>query len=114
MNLQCGKHLPACRVVYSLCTEPVRSSPESGRPLMPSAGRVMSGAETRRDSTDRTFMPVALYRAVGSPGKRGTKLRRASEISTTTPGLDLATRLRVCQRALRSRVERREAFIDIV
>jgi len=59
-------------------------------------------------------MPVALYRAVGSPGKRGMKLRRASEISTTTPGLDLATRLRVFQRALRSRVERREAFIDIV
>ena len=59
-------------------------------------------------------MPVALYRAVGSAGKRGTKLRRASDISTTTPGLDLATRLRVFQRALRSRVERREAFIDIV
>src|SRR5450631_2108656 len=81
---------------------------------MPSVSRVESGAVTRRDSTDRTFMPVALYRAVGSAGKRGTKLRRATEISTTTPGLDLATRLRVCQRALRSRVERREAFIDIV
>ena len=32
----------------------------------------------------------------------------------TTPGLDLATRLRVFQRALRSRVERRDALIDIV
>ncbi len=32
----------------------------------------------------------------------------------TTPGLDLATRLRVFQRALRSRVERRDALLDIV
>src|SRR6266567_8757302 len=58
--------------------------------------------------------PVALYRAVGPAGKSGSKLRRASEISSTTPGLDLATRLRVFQRALRSRVERRDALIDIV
>jgi diguanylate cyclase (GGDEF)-like protein len=59
-------------------------------------------------------MPVALYQAVGPAGKSGSKLRRASEISLTTPGLDLATRLRVFQRALRSRVERRDALIDIV
>src|SRR5881275_3290585 len=59
-------------------------------------------------------LPVALYQSVGSAGKSGSKLRRASEISQTTPGLDLATKLRVFQRALRSRVERREALIDIV
>src|SRR3989442_7650057 len=59
-------------------------------------------------------IPVALYQAVGPAGKSGSKLRRASEISLTTPGLDLATRLRVFQRALRSRVERRDALIDIV
>ena len=59
-------------------------------------------------------MPVALYQAVGPAGKSGSKLRRASEISLTTPGLDLATRLRVFQRALRSRIERRDALIDIV
>jgi diguanylate cyclase (GGDEF)-like protein len=59
-------------------------------------------------------MPVALYRAVGTAGKRGSKLRRASEISLTVPGLDLATKLRVFQRALRSRVERREALVDII
>ena len=59
-------------------------------------------------------MPVALYRAVGPAGKSGSKLRRASEISLTTPGLDLSTRLRVFQRALRGRVERRDALIDIV
>jgi len=59
-------------------------------------------------------MPVALYQAVGPAGKSGSKLRRASEISSTMPGLDLAMRLRVLQRALRSRVERRDALIDIV
>ena len=57
---------------------------------------------------------MALYRALGSPGKRGSKLRRAGDISLTTPGLDLAARLRVFQRALRSRVERREALIDLL
>src|SRR5713101_152006 len=66
-------------------------------------------------STSRaTKIPVALYRAVGPAGKAGSKLRRASEISLTTPSLDLATRLRVFQRALRSRVERRDALLDIV
>ena len=59
-------------------------------------------------------MPVALYRAAGSAGKSGSKLRRASEISLTTPGLDFAMRLRVFQRALRSRVERRDTLIEIV
>src|SRR3954464_1132119 len=59
-------------------------------------------------------IPVALYQAVGPAGKTGSKLRRAGEISLTTPGLDLSTRLRVFQRALRGRVERRDALIDIV
>src|SRR3989442_8304431 len=61
-----------------------------------------------------TGMPVALYRTAGPAGKSGSKLRRASEMSLTTPGLDLATKLRVFQRALRSRVERRDALLDIV
>lgn len=61
-----------------------------------------------------TRVPVALLQAVGPAGKRGSKLRRAGEISLTTPGLDLATKLRVFQRALRSRVERRDALLDIV
>jgi diguanylate cyclase (GGDEF)-like protein len=59
-------------------------------------------------------MPVALYRAVGTAGKRGSKLRRVSDTSLTVPGLDLATKLRVFQRALRSRVERRDALLDMV
>jgi diguanylate cyclase (GGDEF)-like protein len=59
-------------------------------------------------------MPITLYQAVGSAGPGGSTLRRASEISLATPGPDLATRLRVFQRALRSRVERRDALLDIV
>ena len=58
-------------------------------------------------------IPVAVYQAVGA-GKGGSRLRRASEVSLTTPGLDLATRLRLFQRALRGRVERRDALLDIV
>src|SRR3954463_12372587 len=65
-------------------------------------------------ATRATKIPVALYQTVGTVGKSGSRLRRASEISLTTPGLDLATRLRVFQRALRSRVERRDALLDIV
>src|SRR5437764_14015384 len=59
-------------------------------------------------------VPVALYHAVGPAGKSGSKLRRAGEISLTPPGLGLATKLRVFQRALRGRVERRDALLDIV
>ena len=61
-----------------------------------------------------TRIPVALFQAVDPAGKSGAKLRRSSEISLTTPGLDLASRLRVFQRALRSAVERRQALIDIM
>src|SRR5579872_704371 len=68
----------------------------------------------RRGGAERAGAPVPLYRAVGSSGKGGAKLRRAGEISLTTPGLDLSARLRVFQRALRSRVERREALIDLL
>src|SRR5499427_7165693 len=65
-------------------------------------------------ATRATKIPVALYQSVGAVGKSGSRLRRASEISLTTPGLDLATRLRVFQRALRGRVDRRDALLDIV
>src|SRR5436309_14849064 len=60
-----------------------------------------------------TRIPVALYQAVGPAGKSGTKLRRAGDIPLSTPGLDLATKLRVFQRALRGRIERRDALLDI-
>src|SRR5206468_7778711 len=79
---------------------------------MPPAGRATSVSGSRRGASARSS--VALYRAVGSPGKSGSKLRRAGEISLATPGLDLAMRLRLFQRALRSRVERRDALVDIV
>ena len=58
-------------------------------------------------------MPVALYQAVGPARKSGSKPRRASAVSLTTPGLDLTTRLRVFQRALRSRIERRDALVEM-
>jgi diguanylate cyclase (GGDEF)-like protein len=72
----------------------------------------MTAGRRRAAGPGRTS--VALYRAAGPAGKAGSKLRRAAEISLTTPGLDLATRLRVFQRALRSRVERRDALIEII
>ena len=59
-------------------------------------------------------IPVALFHTAGPAGKGGSRPRRASEVSQATPGLDLATRLRVFQRALRGRVERRDALIEIV
>ena len=69
---------------------------------------------TRRGVTDRERTPVAIYQAVGSLAKRHSKLRRARELSPVPAGLDLADKLRVFQRALRSRVERRDALLDIV
>jgi diguanylate cyclase (GGDEF)-like protein len=91
MNLQCGKQLPATLCYICRAQKHLRMSP---------ASRVSRA-------------PVALYQ-VGPAGKTGSKLRRASEISLSTPGLDLATKLRVFQRALRSRVERRDALVDII
>lgn len=78
---------------------------------MPSVSR---SASIRRDTAGRDVGTTGLYRTVGPVGKHGGKLRRAAEISLITPGLDLSTRLRVFQRALRSRVERRDALIEVV
>jgi len=78
---------------------------------MPPASRATT---VRRGVTERARTPVALYGEAASAGKSGSKLRRAGEISLSTPGLDLAARFRLFQRALRSRVERRDALIDIV
>jgi diguanylate cyclase (GGDEF)-like protein len=65
---------------------------------------------------EREPRPPALSHTVGPAGKRGSKLRRAAEGSSASaaPGLDLAKRLRVFQHALRSRLERRDALLDIV
>jgi diguanylate cyclase (GGDEF)-like protein len=70
--------------------------------------------DTRRRKSASERGRIALYKAAGPVGQTGAKLRRANEISLVTPGLDLATRLRVFQRALRGRVERRDALLDIV
>jgi diguanylate cyclase (GGDEF)-like protein len=58
-------------------------------------------------------VPVSLYRNPGGAVKRGSKIGRG-KVSLTVPGLDLATKLRVFQRTLRSRVERRDALLDMV
>jgi diguanylate cyclase (GGDEF)-like protein len=63
---------------------------------------------------EREPRPPVLSQPVGPAGKRGSKLRRAAEGSGAAPGLDLAKRLRVFQHALRSRLERRDALLDIV
>jgi len=54
-----------------------------------------------------------VYGAIEAAENR-TAPRRASALTLSTPGLDLATKLRVFQRVLRSRVERRDALIEIV
>ncbi len=70
----------------------------------------------RRPSTAgrASVAPVALVHAATPARKPRAKLRRASEAGFTTPGLDLATRLRVFRHAIRGRVERRDALLDIV
>ena len=47
-------------------------------------------------------------------GKAAAKLRRVSPFSIDSPGLDLSARLRAGQRSLRSRVDRRDALLDIM
>jgi len=60
-----------------------------------------------------TRTPAAEYAAIDAAGKRAAP-PRASALALSTPGLDLATKLRVFQRALRQRVERRDALIEVV
>jgi diguanylate cyclase (GGDEF)-like protein len=71
---------------------------------MPPLSRATSVSSSRRPP----------YQTVGAVRKRGSKLRRASELSLATSGLDLAARLRLFQRQLRSRIERHEALLDVV
>src|SRR5436190_14604118 len=51
---------------------------------------------------------------VGPSARSGSKARRTSDAPLSTPGLDLATKLRTLERAVRSRVDRREALVDIL
>src|SRR5919197_6567095 len=100
MKFRRGKQLP--RSVWYIC----RAQKHLARPET-------AKLHTMAPASRATGAPVALYQ-VGPAGKAGSKLLRAREISLTTPGLDLATKLRVFQRALRSRVDRKSALIDIV
>ena len=75
---------------------------------------VNRAARVRRGTAQGVPPTEALYRAVGPAGKPGTKLRRGSAISRTNASPDLATRLRVFQRTLRSRVQRHDALLEMV
>ena len=56
-----------------------------------------------------------MYHPPASAGKAArSKPRRAADAAPPTPRIDLAARLRVSQRKLRVRVDRREALLDIV
>jgi diguanylate cyclase (GGDEF)-like protein len=68
---------------------------------------------SRRRAVGPNGGTVALYRAAGS-AKGGAKLRRAGGVSLAAADADLAGRLRAQQRSLRSRVERRDALLDIM
>src|SRR5262245_42456397 len=50
----------------------------------------------------------------GTSARSGSKARRTSDTPLTTAGLDLATRLRTLERTVKSRVDRREALVDIL
>jgi diguanylate cyclase (GGDEF)-like protein len=82
--------------------------------MMSAESRATSLSTGRRRAARPGRASVSLFRAAGPAGPSGSKLRRAAKISLTTPGPDLATRLRVFQRVLRSLVERRSALLDIV
>jgi diguanylate cyclase (GGDEF)-like protein len=79
---------------------------------MSPSGRATSLSAARRRSPRRERPAVELY-GIATDGRKA-KLINTSEVPLTRPGLDLAGRVRVFQRALRSRVERPEAFFDIV
>ena len=81
---------------------------------MPPASRATRLSPGRRSARSGRG-PVAVYHPERPAGKAArSKPRRAAEISLPTPRIDLAARLRVLQRKLRSRVDRREALLDIV
>jgi diguanylate cyclase (GGDEF)-like protein len=66
---------------------------------------------SRRRAVGPNGGTVALYRAAGS-AKTGAKFRRAGSVSLAAD-TDLAARLRANQRSLRSRIGRRDAFLEI-
>lgn len=68
----------------------------------------------RRRPTSTGRSSVALHRGTAASRKSGLKLRQAAETAFNTPGRDLATRLSVFRNTIRSRVDRRDVFLDIV
>ena len=77
---------------------------------MPPASRLSTVPTSRRRSTASGRATVVVYRQAAA--KPAPKLRRLT--AAPVAGLDLAARLRVFQRSLRGRVERREALLDMM
>jgi len=98
MNSQRGKQLPASdpALWYSRLTD------------MPGARSALS---LRRDWTRAR---LRTYRAVAPIVKRGVNVPRATPVSLAVPEPDFSTRLRISGSALRNRVERRGALLDMV
>jgi diguanylate cyclase (GGDEF)-like protein len=61
-----------------------------------------------------TKVPVAVYRGVNLARRRGSKPRRAADVSPSPDRSDLATKLRLFQRTLRARVERPDALVEMM
>jgi diguanylate cyclase (GGDEF)-like protein len=79
---------------------------------MSPASRASSLSTGRRRSAAAGRGPVAVYGTAGQAAKSRTKGRRTGDLAAAR--LDLAARLKLFQRVLRDKVERREALVDLI
>src|SRR5262245_30779313 len=79
---------------------------------MSPASRAPSLSTGRRRSAAAGRGPVAVYGGARQPVKPRLKAKRPAELAAAS--LDLAGRLKLFQRVLRDKVERREALVDII
>lgn len=79
---------------------------------MPSSRAIVS--EGRRKASQSGRGSAAQFRTNGSTVKRPSKTARPSGALAASSRLDLSARVRALQRALRLRVERRDALLDMV
>src|SRR5262245_20949289 len=80
------------------------------RDSMPPASRLSTVSTGRRRTTASGRAPVVGYRQVAARMAPKTRRLTAAPVSS----VDLAARLRVSQRSLRGRVERRDALLDMM
>ena len=105
--------LAAWQAVTGFCMVYSRHDRRPPEPAcMPSSRAIMS--EGRRKASQSGRGSAAQFRTNGSTVKRPSKTARPSGALTAPSRLDLSARLRALQRALRLRVERRDALLDMV